>query len=82
MYWTAKKRIIQREQAKRTAIFRGTWVDKTEDNSCACCFKEDRESSKRAVRTRHERGFFKQDNVVDVECGSSLEFRIACGLSK
>ncbi|RYP17091.1 hypothetical protein DL765_004710 [Monosporascus sp. GIB2] len=50
----AKEHATQKEQAKQEAIRRGTWVEKPEEGTCACCFKEDRESSKRAARTSED----------------------------
>ncbi|RYP83205.1 hypothetical protein DL769_001401 [Monosporascus sp. CRB-8-3] len=64
----AKERAIQKEQAKQEAIRRGTWVEKPEDGTCACCFKEDKESSKRAARTNDDQ---------NIQGTNSLNFAIA-----
>ncbi|RYP25381.1 hypothetical protein DL767_008403 [Monosporascus sp. MG133] len=59
----AKERVIQKEQAKQEAIRRGTWVEKPEEGTCACCFKEDRESSKRAARTSDDQDIQGTNNL-------------------
>ncbi|RYP92685.1 hypothetical protein DL770_001198 [Monosporascus sp. CRB-9-2] len=64
----AKERVIQKEQAKQEAIRRGTWVEKPEEGTCACCFKEDKESSKRAART---------SDYQDTQGTNRLNFAIA-----
>ncbi|RYP04717.1 hypothetical protein DL764_004267 [Monosporascus ibericus] len=64
----AKEREIQKEQAKQEAIRRGTWVEKPEEGTCACCFKEDRESSKRAAGTSDDQ---------NTQGTNSLNFAIA-----
>lgn len=80
--WTATKRALQKEQAKQAAIFRGTWVDRVEDGSCACCFKEDRESSKRTTKNRDKAAFFQRCGSIDIKCETSLKFDIAFDPSK
>ncbi|RYP63376.1 hypothetical protein DL771_009312 [Monosporascus sp. 5C6A] len=64
----AKERVIQKEQAKQEAIRRGTWVEKPEEGTCACCFKEDRESSMRAASASDHQ---------DIQDTNSLNFSIA-----
>ncbi|RYP47802.1 hypothetical protein DL768_006211 [Monosporascus sp. mg162] len=64
----AKERAIQKEQAKQEAMRRGTWVEKPEEGTCACCFKEDRESSKRQAKTSDDQ---------QIQGTNSLNFAIA-----
>lgn len=68
------------EQAKQDAIRRGVWVDKGEDGSCACCFKGDRETTKRT--TRPHPAFFRQENSLDVQFETSLKFNITYDMSE
>lgn len=58
-----KSRIPQKERARRDAIMRGLWVEKVEDNSCACCYKIKADDGKRGSKSANDRD--EPDNTAE-----------------
>ncbi|KAJ1335367.1 hypothetical protein MN608_02104 [Microdochium nivale] len=63
----SNERIQAREQAKRDAMARGTWVEKLEDNSCICCETEDTDMAAEPLQVDHLfGGGFRDGSAYDL----------------